>query len=291
MLLIGRHWDGRGCSEATKTVVLCQHGASIVSRHKLSPEQELILRLPERHKEAVICVIGQMGCQNGSYTYGVEFCDPNLNFWEIEFPPLAPEEIEAGLLSLVCSSCKTLEKINGTGIEADVCAANDGVLRFCKRCGTSTLWRPVLTVMNQESASAEAEPFPLSSAPGIPASPQPPAPPGAVLTLSPHALANSPAPRAQRRKHSRVKVTYSACIRNPEGGDDIVTCQNMSKAGLCFKSSKQYSAQCLIEVAVPYAPGQPAIFVPGQIVFVEELPEQRLFCCGVQYIKPSKPRD
>src|SRR5260370_3269603 len=259
MLLIGRHWDGRGCSEATKTVVLCQHGASIVSRHKLSPEQELILRLPERHKEAVICVIGQMGCQNGSYTYGVEFCDPNLNFWEIEFPPLAPEEIEAGLLSLVCSSCKTLEKINGT----DVCAANDGVLRFCKRCGTSTLWRPVVTVMNQESVSAEAEPLPLSSAPDIPASPQTPGPPGAVLTLSPQVLEKSAAPRAQRRKHSRVKVTYSACIRNPEGGDEIVTCQNISKAGLCFKSSKQYSAQCIMEVAVPYAPGQPAIFVPG----------------------------
>ncbi len=101
----------------------------------------------------------------------------------------------------------------------------------------------------------------------------------------------SSAPRVQRRKHPRVKVTYSACIRSPERGDDIVTCQNMSKAGLSFHSNKEYSAQCLIEVAVPYEPGQPAIFVPGQIVFVEELPEQRLFCCGVQYIKPKKPHD
>src|SRR5260370_12022739 len=185
MLLIGSDWDGRVFSEPTKTVVLCQHGASIVSRHKLSPEQELILRLPARHKEAVICVIGQMGCQNGSYTYGVEFCDPNLNFWEIEFPPLAPEEIEAGLLSLVCSSCKTLEKINGTGIEADVCAANDGVLRFCKRCGTSTLWRPLLTVMNQESVSGEAAPSPPSSPPTLPPPPQPPRPPAPRLPLSP----------------------------------------------------------------------------------------------------------
>ncbi len=101
----------------------------------------------------------------------------------------------------------------------------------------------------------------------------------------------SSAPRVQRRKHPRVKVTYSACIRSLERGDDIVTCQNMSKAGLSFHSNKEYSAQCLIEVAVPYEPGQPAIFVPGQIVFVEELPEQRLFCCGVQYIKPKKPHD
>ncbi len=94
-----------------------------------------------------------------------------------------------------------------------------------------------------------------------------------------------------RRKHPRVKVSYSACIRNQERGDDIVLCEDMSKGGLRFKSSKNYYARSLIEVAVPYQPGQPAIFVPAQIVFVEELPEQSLFRCGVQYLKATKPRD
>jgi hypothetical protein len=65
----------------------------------------------------------------------------------------------------------------------------------------------------------------------------------------------------------------------------------MSKGGLRFKSPKHYYAQSLIEVAVPYQPGQPAIFVTAQIVFVEELPEQRLFRYGVQYLKPTKSRD
>jgi hypothetical protein len=98
-------------------------------------------------------------------------------------------------------------------------------------------------------------------------------------------------PRGNRRKHPRVRVTYSACVRHPDRGDDIVVCEDMSKGGLRFKSHKHYYAQSLIEVAVPYAHGQPAIFIPGLIVFVEELPEQRLYRYGVQYLKPTKSRD
>ena len=99
------------------------------------------------------------------------------------------------------------------------------------------------------------------------------------------------AARVNRRKHPRVKVSYAACIRHPERGDDVVVCEDMSKGGLRFKSHKSYYSQSLIEVAVPYAQGQPAIFVPAQIVFVEELPEQQLYRYGVQYLKPAKSRN
>jgi hypothetical protein len=98
-------------------------------------------------------------------------------------------------------------------------------------------------------------------------------------------------PRINRRKRPRVKVRYSACIRHPERGDDIVACEDMSKGGLRFKSRNHYYAQTLIDVAVPYEKGQPSIFVPGQIVFVEELPEQGLFRYGVQYLKATRARD
>jgi len=95
----------------------------------------------------------------------------------------------------------------------------------------------------------------------------------------------------ERRKYPRVKVTYSACVRHPQRGDDVVLCEDMSKGGLRFKSRKQYYAQSLIEIAAPYQPGQPAIFVPAQIVYVEALPEQQLYRYGVQYLKPTKIRD
>ena len=341
ILLIGDDLDGKVFSERTRTVVLSLHGAGILSKHKLCPEQELILRCPERNKETEVRVVGQLGTHDGIHTYGVAFVNPTLNFWDIEFPPISSIEREFGLLSLVCTSCKTLEKIDDTGIEADICATNEGVMRFCKRCGSSTLWKPDVNAFPQESVPPATEQMSLFSVPSSPASSStakssaPPAPPPAPVPLpaagAPSAsfyaqsyasTQNSSAsrtnvyparpeplgeqrtailtvpqpqeserPRVNRRKHPRVKVNYSACVRHPQRGDDVVLCEDMSKGGLRFKSRKHYYAQSLIEVAAPYQPGQPAIFIPAQIVFVEELPEQQLFRYGVQYLKPTRIRD
>src|SRR6266404_5614530 len=175
ILLIGSDLDGKVFSEPTNTVLLSLHGAGIVSHHKLSPEQELILRCPDRNIEAEIRVVGQLGSQQGIYTYGVAFVDPSLQFWDIDFPPMSLAEMERGLLSLVCNSCKTLEKIDDTGIEADIFATGDGVLRFCKRCGTTTFWRPAqphtLPAVNPESlppaADAQMPLFPGAAPPAL----------------------------------------------------------------------------------------------------------------------------
>jgi len=48
ILLIGSDLDGRMFSERATTVLLSLHGAGVLSRHKLSPEQELILKVPRR---------------------------------------------------------------------------------------------------------------------------------------------------------------------------------------------------------------------------------------------------
>jgi hypothetical protein len=341
ILLIGSDLSGKVFSEPTKTVVLSLHGAGILSRHKLSPEQELVLRWPERNKETDIRIVGHIGTESAGHTYGVAFFDPDLNFWETDFPSVSPLEAQLGLISIACTVCKTIEKIEDTSVEADVCATNDGVIRICKRCATSTLWKPAPHTIHQQSAPANTSQLPLlastpapqaassqksNSNPSPAYAPAPPLPPLAsppsfyastleppeTLTASQPAvhptrldLADEPqsvvltlpqteksaAPPANRRKHPRVKVNYSACVRHPERGDEIVQCEDMSKGGLRFKSHKPYYAQSLIEIAVPYQPGQPAIFVPGKIVFVEELPEQRLYRCGVQYLKSAKPRD
>src|SRR5258708_5356268 len=119
LLLIGSHLDRRVFSEPPPTVLLSLHGAGIISRHKLSPEQELVLRWPEKNKEAEICIVGHIGTQSARHTYGVASFDPNLNFWEIDFPPVSLFARKLGLLSLVCTSCKTLEKVDDASIEAD----------------------------------------------------------------------------------------------------------------------------------------------------------------------------
>ena len=141
IVLIGSDLAGKIFSEPTKTVLLSLHGAGLLSRHKLCPEQEMVLRWPERNKEAEIRVVGQIGEDSGVYTYGVAFFDHVEHFWEMEFPLPSPAEQELGMLTLVCSVCQTLERLDDQSIEADVVATNAGVLRYCKRCGNSTIWK------------------------------------------------------------------------------------------------------------------------------------------------------
>jgi PilZ domain-containing protein len=205
IFLIGSDLDGKVFSEPTNTVLLSLHGAGIVSRHKLSPEQELILRCPERNIEAEIRVVGQRGSQQGIY-----------------------------------ASTRPLPQTSAPSQSMGYPAGSDLVVERL----------------------------------------------GAVLTLPPPPELE--APRANRRKHARVKVSYSASVRHAERGDDIVTCEDMFRGGLRFKSRKRYYDGTLIEVTVPYTRGPPAIFVPAQIVFFQELPEQQLFRYGVAYLQFPK---
>jgi hypothetical protein len=301
ILLIGSDLDGKVFSESTSTVVLSFHGA-------------IILRCPDRKSEAVIRIVNQVGSSNGAFTYGVAFVDPNLHFWNPEFPSLSPAELEAGLVTLVCSSCKTIEKFDNSEIKPDLFALNKGLLRLCKRCGFSTLWKSAAGANGHEPGLSPVTQTPL--APSVPAPPSYSPPPqnpvtysrplaapvqtslqapitsqpsvyqeprATVLTLPPPS--QSQPPRVERRKHVRTRVNFSACVRHPDRGDDIVICEDMSRGGLRFKSKKQYYAQSLIEIAAPYNPGQPAIFVPAQIVSVQELPAEHLFRHGVAYLQ------
>jgi hypothetical protein len=247
ILLIGSDLDGKVFSEPTNTVLLSLHGAGIVSHHKLSPEQELILRCPDRNIEAEIRVVGQLGSQQGIYTYGVAFVDPILKFWDIDFPPMSPAEMERGLLSLVCNSCKTLEKIDDTGIEADIFATGDGVLRFCKRCGTTTFWKPAqpypLPAVNPESlpsaADAQMPLFPGAAPPAPPASFPPPAlspppapaappaasalPPALAVSLPPAPVPAAPQPSfyASARPLPQTAVPSQSSV-GPAGSELVV---------------------------------------------------------------------
>jgi hypothetical protein len=91
-----------------------------------------------------------------------------------------------------------------------------------------------------------------------------------------------------RRKHARTRVNLKACVRRPGVTNDVVACEDMSRGGLRFKSKRKYTEKMLIDVAVPYSPGDQAIFVPAQIAYVQELPEQKLYRCGVTYLRAGK---
>jgi hypothetical protein len=263
ILLIGSDLDGKIFAEQAKTVLLSRHGAGLVSQYILNPEQELIIRRMDTNKEAEVRIVGQIGCQFDKYTYGVAFLDDSANFWEVEFPPLTPSEKAARKAVMECSGCANHETVDYGDIAWDVYLVNEGIVRHCKRCQFPTVWKRV-------EGGTEEPPIPVKSEEEAkPAAPAPAAPP------------------QNRRKRMRAKVSFKACIRN-SSRNDIVDCEDVSRGGFRFKSNRRYEERSTIEVAVPYETGAPSIFVPAEIVYVLELPEQNVFRCGAAYSKTSE---
>ena len=337
--LVGSDIEGRVFSERTKTVVLSRHGAGIVSSYKLSAEQELVLRNETSRKEIEARVVGQIGADGETYIYGIAFLDRAINFWEIDFPELSDTEKQASKTLLECGNCHSREMADHSDLASDVMAVNDGIVRYCKKCGSSTMWkqatpgsvpssepdepskpsfspvsdsfgaapRPGTSGLQERKSSFAGaawmeggafapEPEPESVASGVSANRNDSALPVADLggpanAESPRAAASNASvavrERENRRKHVRTRVNFKACVRRPGLADDVVACEDMSRGGLRFKSSKKYFEKMLIEVAVPYSPGDQAIFISGQIVYVQELPEQNMCRCGVMYLRGS----
>jgi hypothetical protein len=325
--VIGSDIEGRVFSEQTKTVVLSRHGAGIVSAYKLSAEQELVIRNEESHKEIEARVVGQIGSDGDTYIYGVAFLDPQINFWALDFPDLSDTEKRASHTLLECSSCHSREMADHSDLASDVMAVNESIMRFCKKCGLSTLWKQAAAAsQSPEDGSRDSATAGFSSAaegptgagaswqrPSAFAGPAwmhaetleptplapPPEPVAARVSLAQVATAEAPKAAASasgvatktqdnRRKHARTRVNFKACVRRPGFADDVVACEDMSRGGLRFKSSKNYFEKMLIDVAVPYSAGDQAIFVPAQIVYVQELPEQKLYRCGVMYLRGAR---
>jgi hypothetical protein len=273
ILLVGSDMEGKVFSEQAKTVLLSRHGAGIVSEYKLSAEQELILRSRETNKEAEVRVVGQLGSVGDSYTYGVSFLNQNIDFWGIEFPPVSQSEKDANRVLLQCASCKAREMVEQSDLESDVYLVNEGIVRFCKNCGSSTFWKGAEDAEETGDLPPEADKIPEMA---VPSAEEP--------IDSPSDLKPSLRPE-NRRKHVRTKVKFKACVRTFAFGDDIVTCEDISRGGLRFKSRKHYAVKTDIEVAAPYSPGSLNIFVRGQIVYAEEVSGEKSFRCGVAYAK------
>jgi hypothetical protein len=309
ILLTGSDMDGRGFSEMTKTVLLSRHGAGIISTYKFSAEQEIIVRYLDTNKEALVRVVGRIGSEGEVYTYGVAFVDPGtIDFWGIDFAPVSEREKEARRTLLECGNCKQRETVEQSDVESDVFLINEGIVRYCKQCGDSTLWKraseapedqPVLVAAGGgavASSAAEAKSIATTQAPRNAQAPSEQTPSIALgsasqQTSSAYASPGGRIPAApldNRRKHPRTKVGYKACIRRSGLSDDVVTCEDMSKGGLCFRSRKQYYERTAIEVAVPYSPGGNAIFVPAEIVWVVEITKDKLYKCGVSYRRVSR---
>lgn len=293
ILLVGTDLRGKVFSEQTKTVLLSRHGAGIVSRHKISPDGVLVLRLPGTGKEAEIRLVGPMGTRGDGCVFGVAFQDPELDFWEIEFPPpsSAPNQGQIEGITLECGLCHGREFVHQSDVETDVYAVNESILRHCGNCGLTTNWNQAPPA---PKPSLLTLPVPRPSPSAAPDTPKrqlldEPAPSRIALeVLEPEPLPGPPerpAEKQNRRRDVRTRVNFSACIRY-RAGEEIVECDNISRGGFSFRSQKHYTKDSTIQVSLPHSPGCPGMFVFADIKHTEELPGGTLFRYGAAYVKP-----
>jgi hypothetical protein len=60
-------------------------------------------------------------------------------------------------------------------------------------------------------------------------------------------------PDANRRRHRRAKVNDYSCVHCETFGDDIVSCIDVSRGGLSFKTKHPYPRSSVVHIAVPFA--------------------------------------
>lgn len=277
--IFGADFSGEHFVEQSRTVLVSRHGATVVMSRKLGPDLELILRRPGTKKEALVRVVGQIGGQHDGYIYGLALMDQNVNLWNIYFPTLTEGQSAVGRALLECGRCRNREIVYMDEVEAEVYEANLCLQRSCSQCGHSSIWKPVPAELVEDvQIPASTEP----GADGQEGAADSDSGDGAAVEAPP---AEPIPPVVSRRKNLRIKSNMPACIRQPGFDEEVVTCEDVSRGGLCFKSPKRYFLGSRIEVAIPYAAGAANIFVPARIVYTQELTKESLYKYGVSYLK------
>jgi len=282
--IIGSDSDGMVFSEETNTVVLSQHGAGIVCKHKLIAEQELILHEVATGREAEVRVVGEIAQQGTTHTYGVAFVDEALDFWQVDFPPAPDWDERPAVLLLECCACKDVIELANGDYEYDICAIHGGLARYCEECGLMTVWRQPLEVMRtgRRVKSGGKKKEVAKAAVTVEEGGEPVGMATEVVLLA-EAMEGT-----ERRGRVRAKVNFFACVRTEEFGEDIVPCIDMSRGGVSFRSKTCYAKGTKVQIAVPFSAEvkeAPAIFVRGRIANVKEMAGGRMYRCGVEFLR------
>ena len=261
--IFGTEISGQDFAETTKTHLLSRHGAALVLSRKLAPMQLITIRNVGTRVEATARIIGQMGGQEEAYIYGVVVIDTKVNLWGINFPPLSDADKALFRLLLECNVCQAREVVYLDELESEVFEANQQITRHCAGCAEGTVWLRAPHNLPDGTTTTAAEQKlqraqPRSEFPGS----------------------------KNDRKHVRVQMKISACIRQPGfPGEEIALVMNISRGGLCFVSANTYFQGSNLEVAAPYTKGAANVFVQSRVVRVEKLAAEKLTKYGVAYLR------
>ena len=242
---------GEHVSEAVRTVSISRHGCCLLAKRSLAPGQKIWLQRIGHGEEAVGRVVGQTGICSEGNLYGIEVLNPGDNFWGIRFPP--QKELEKGPVRvlLTCTACQTCEATALNEIDFSVFQISHHLTRKCQKCSINTVWK---TVPQKADATGSQNEM----------------------------LAAGKKP--DKRRSVRISMKTMACIRPLGPEADVAEVVNISRGGICLRSSRIYAEDTWVHVAVPYMPAAANIFVAGRIVRAVKM-DNGLNEYGVEYGK------
>jgi hypothetical protein len=260
--IFGSDVAGRAYIEETRTLDVSRNGALIIVGRNLIPQEEIVLHVEATGKESPAQIVGQVRSEPEGFVYGVRLLDPSVNLWDINFLPLSESERAIMRTLLECAKCHLREVVYLEEYEAEVYHAHRYIYHECKRCREATIWN---------EAAYEA--------PGKKDMVVPPPPPRPAEPV--------PRPRTEdRRRHSRLKSQFRACIRYKQHyQEEILEVNNVSRGGVCFETPKHLKPGTKFDIAIPYSPGMANIFVPAEVVRLRPLPDKNRYEIGAAYLK------
>lgn len=243
--------------ESGRTIVIARYGAKILCQRKLAPQLEVVIHCLMTNEDAEARVVGRVREDATGTYYGIALLDPETNLWGVEFPPIEESEKAVGRVLVECIRCNRRELVYLNEFEAEVLERSRTLWRGCKRCGEASLWKETWLKPHEELPAPEETPGPVTAAP--------------------------PKRTKDDRKHARLDIRMEALLRDPQGWEEVVRTENVSRGGFRFKSPKYYSTDWTIEVALPYSHGGANIFSAAKIKYVGEEPGHPERTYGVAY--------
>jgi hypothetical protein len=247
---------GADFTETAFTTTVSRHGAAVSIPRLLKPEQEIRIRRAKGNIDSVFRVVGQIGVHNLDNVYGVARENAGTEVWGIMFPENDSLEMLANIL-LECRRCTSREVVGMIDIELEVFKTNGHIVRNCKTCFEQTDW-----LMVPDDLTADASPQRLGS---------------------PRKPSSNNSRAVNRRKHKRVEMELTACIRGSGHAEELVNTADISKGGMRFLSKTDYSISSWVEVAVPYVDGSANIYMAARIVRVQESKKAGFREYGIEY--------
>jgi len=240
----------------THTLTVSRHGGAILLNRALPIDEEVMLRCLSTNEEAKARVVGLFPAIGEGMVYGLAFTNPTVNPWRIEFPSLAADDDGLVRMPLACGRCKNKEVSHLTEIEIELFAANRSLHKFCKACSVTAIWERVAPDDLRRSEKQQVE-----------------------QAVSNVAHGNN------RRKHQRVRANVLACIRQSGVEDVVATCDDLSRGGIRFRTSRCFDLDRILQVAVPYSAEGANIFVSARIAHIHRSSDG--FVIGLSYVSPG----